>query len=64
MLSNTKHDKMERVKICVKCGKWVISRLIMHHMGYSLAYAQKGYKKSSKMQENKPQDILFRDWVN
>ena len=46
------------------CGRWCILRLMMHHIGYSLADFKKFIKESSKMQNNKPYDILVCDWVN
>jgi len=46
------------------CGRWCIIRLMMHHIGYSLADFKKFIKESSKMQGNKPYDILVCDWVN
>ena len=46
------------------CGRWSILRLMLHHIGYSLADFKKFIKDSSKMQNNKPYDILACDWVN
>jgi hypothetical protein len=46
------------------CGRWCILRLMLHHIGYSLADFKKFIKESSKMQGNKPYDILVCDWVN
>jgi hypothetical protein len=46
------------------CGSWCILRLMLHHIGYSLADFKKFIKESSKMQGNKPYDILVCDWVN
>jgi hypothetical protein len=37
---------------------------MMHHIGYSLPEFKKFIKESSKMQGNKPYDILVCDWIN